>query len=209
MKIILTVIILVTLTVFCGAQTSPNPAPSNSSAAPNAVMAASGSLRITAPTIGERLGATQVTARYELTNPGADAASSPTYRVQLDGHDPDETLDTSYTFTGLAPGDHSIIVQLVDANHNPIGGSRAIVHFKTDTPGANPSGAHTNSGTGGGASAAPQTTSALTPPALIKAKLPLPSRAELPDAGGELPLLSLVGFGVLFGGAISAMRTRK
>ena len=201
MKIIFTVVILISLSNFLAAQNGTNSVPST---APTAVMAASENLRITSPTLGERIGNTQVTIQYEITNRGADAAPSPTYRVQLDGRDPAETLDTSYTFAGLAPGDHSLTVLLVDANHNPIMGSRAIVHFKTYTPGANPSGATANPGAAG---SAPQAT--LAPPAVVKAKLPLPSGSELPNAGGELPLLSLVGFGVLFGGAISAMRTRK
>ncbi|HUN88941.1 MAG TPA: hypothetical protein VMU28_09125 [Terriglobales bacterium] len=190
MKIIITAIILITLASFATAQIG---ADSGSSDAPNAVMAASDHLRITSPTIGERIPGSQITARYEITDPAADAAPSPTFSIQLDGRDPSETLDNSYTFNGLAPGAHSIIVQLVDANHNPLSGSQAIVHFKTYTPGA----------------AAPQSSLGVVPPAVVKAKLPLPSKAELPNAGSELPLLSLVGFGVLFGGAISAIRGRK
>jgi hypothetical protein len=31
---------------------------------------------------------------------------------------------------------------------------------------------------------------------------------NLPDAGGALPLLSLIGFGVLVGGIVSALKTR-
>lgn len=212
MKIIVTAIILVSLSTLSTAQTTAKPAPSSSDSARNPVMAASSSLRITSPTVGERVGSTQVTVQYEITNRGADAASSPTYQVQLDGRDPAETMDNSYTFNGLTPGKHSITVQLVDANHNPIGGSQAVVHFKTYTPGANPAGGNapgTSTNPGSRGTATPQETGELAPPAFVKAKLPLPSRAELPDAGGELPLLSLVGFGVLFGGAISAMRTRK
>lgn len=198
MKIIITAIILITLASFATAQIG---ADSGSSDAPNAVMAASDHLRITSPTIGERIPGSQITARYEITDPAADAAPSPTFSIQLDGRDPSETLDNSYTFNGLAPGAHSIIVQLVDANHNPLSGSQAIVHFKTYTPGAE------NPGRGG--TAAPQSSLGVVPPAVVKAKLPLPSKAELPNAGSELPLLSLVGFGVLFGGAISAIRGRK
>ena len=205
MKIVLTVIILISLSKFAASQNGTNSAASSDP--PDAVMAASENLRITSPTLGERIGNTQVTVQYEITNRGADAAPSPTYRVQLDGRDPAETLDTSYSFSGLAPGAHSITVQLVDANHNPIQGSRAIVHFKTYTPDGNPPGATAKPG--GSAGAPPQITGTLTPPAVVKATLPLPSGTELPNAGGELPLLSLVGFGVLFGGAVSAMRSRK
>jgi hypothetical protein len=204
MKILRTAIFLICLATMAAAQSGTGAAPSNSNGS-GGFMAASENLRITSPTIGEQIGNTQVTVRYEITNRGADAAPSPTYRVQLDGRDADETLDTSYTYTGLAPGDHAFTVQLVDANHNPIGGSQVIVHFKTFTPGASSPGTPANPG----GTATPQTTGALAPPAVIKAKLPLPARSELPDAGSELPLLSLVGFGVLFGGVISAMRGRK
>jgi len=164
---------------------------------PGGFMAASNSLRILSPTVDQKIGNTAVTVRYQLTDASASAAPSPNYRVQLDARDPAETLDTEYSFTGLAPGAHVVTVELVDANHVTIGGSRAIVHFKTFTPAAG---------------SKPQTTGALVPPDLVKATLPLPEVAgaeNLPAAGGELPLLSLIGFGVLVGGVISAMRKRK
>jgi len=169
------------------------------------IMAASSSLKILSPTVGQKIGSTSVDVKYELTDAGASAAPSPTYRVQLDGRDPHETLDTDYNFTGLAPGAHSVTVELVDANHTPIAGSQVIVHFNTFTPGASPAPAT-------GTQPKPQTTGALAPPAVIKAKMPLPPRGpgdQLPSAGGELPLLSMVGLGVLVGGVISALRTRK
>jgi hypothetical protein len=201
MKALLTAIFLVTLTIpmLSSAQTasggSAGPQPNSGQ---SAIMAASNSLRILAPTVDDKIGSTSVTLRYQLTDTAASAAPSPTYRVQLDGRDPAETLGTEYSFTGLPPGNHTIIVELVDANHVPIGGSRAIVHFQTFTPGA--------------ANQKPQTTGALQPPPVVRAKLPIPTTNpadQLPSAGGELPLLSMVGFGVLAGGVISAMRTRK
>ncbi|MGZ4815959.1 MAG: hypothetical protein ACXVZV_11155 [Terriglobales bacterium] len=191
-------LVLVAIPGFAAPQTDSRGATGPQSASnQSAVMAASNSLRVLSPTLGEKIGSTAVTLRYQLTDSAASAAPSPTYRVQLDGRDPAETLDTEYSFTGLAPGDHTLIVELVDANHTPISGSRAVVHFKTFTPGA---------------TQRSQTTGALVPPAIIKAELPIPSTNptdELPSAGGELPLLSMVGFGVLVGGIISAMRTRK
>ena len=175
------------------------------------VMAASSDLRILSPKLDEKIGSSSVDVRYELTNTNADAAASPTYRVQLDGRDPSETLDTEYNFTGLAPGAHTVTIELVDANHTPIAGSRAVVHFTTFTPGANgttnKSGGTTNGPTSG--VQRPRTESALAPPQVVKANMPLPSRNELPNSGGELPLLSMVGFGVLVGGVISAMRSRR
>lgn len=189
MKVILAIIVALFLgATFANAQTAPEKQS-------DAIMAASNSLRILVPTVDQKIGTTAVTVRYQLTDSGASAAPSPTYRVQLDARDPAETLDTEYSFTGLAPGAHVITVELVDANHVTIGGSRAIVHFKTFTPAAGTT---------------PQTTGTLAPPEVIKANLPLPADAgQLPAAGGELPLLSLIGFGVLVGGALSAMRVRK
>jgi hypothetical protein len=192
MKVILAIIMaLLTTSVAARAQTAP-------ASPPSSIMAASNSIRILSPTVDQKIGTSAVTVRYQMTDAGASAAPSPTYRVQLDSRDPAETLDTSYTFTGLPPGPHVFVVELVDANHVVIGGSRAIVHFKTYTAGANP--------------APSQTTGALAPPAVIKANLPLPdprAAEQLPTAGGELPLLSLIGFGVLVGGVVSAMRGRK
>jgi hypothetical protein len=213
-------------------QTGTASTPTNSNA-PNGVantpgtsgsaMAASNDLRILSPKVGQKIGASDISVRYELTNTNADAASSPTYRVQLDGRDPVETLDTSSSFNGLAPGPHSLTIELVDANHTPITGSQAVVHFTTFLPGVNGSNGTGANGTnpprtngttpdGTASPAKPHTTSSLTPPPVVKAKMPLPSEsaeAQLPSAGGELPLLSMVGFGVLVGGVISAMRTRK
>jgi hypothetical protein len=179
-------------------------------------MAASSSLKIVSPTVGQKIGSTSIDVQYQLTDAGASAAASPNYRVQLDGRDSSETLDTEYNFTGLAPGPHSVTVELVDANHNPISGSRAVVHFTTFTPGTNPAPAAgtpaTKPAPSNATPATPQTTGALTPPQIVKAALPLPPANpgdQLPSAGGELPLLSIVGLGVLAGGLISAMRTRK
>ncbi len=172
-----------------------NPPPNND----GVFMAASNSLRIISPKVGEKIGNTAITLQYQLTDNAASASASPTYRVQLDDRDPAETLDTEYSFTGLAPGNHTIVVELVDANHTLIPGSQATVHFKTFTPGAT-------------TTQKPQTTGALAPPPVIKANLPIPApnpSDQLPSAGGELPLLSMLGFGVLVGGVISAMRTRK
>ena len=182
--------------------TSATPNQQSSNAAQQSVMAASSSLRILSPTVGEKIGSTSLDVRYELTDSGADAAPSPNYRLQLDGRDPVETLDTEYNFTGLAPGAHTLTLELVDANHTPINGSQTVVHFNTFTPGA-----------AGSSSPAPKgPTSELLPPRIVKARMPLPASNpvdQLPAASGELPLLSMLGFGVLVGGVISAMRTRK
>ena len=201
MKTFIAAIVLTFLAIpLAGAQTGSG---GNSSGSGQAIMAASSSLKILSPTVGQKIGSTTVSVRYEVTNSAASAASSPTYRVQLDARDPAETLDTEYDFNGLKPGPHSVTVELVDANHTPIPGSQTIVHFNTFTPGLTPA---------TGTKQAPQTTGALAPPAIVKASMPLPASNpadRLPSAGGELPLLSMIGFGVLVGGVISALRTRK
>ena len=205
MKTFITAVVLFLMTLPVTAQTSngapANPSQQSSSPAQQNIMAASNSLRILSPTVGQKIGSTSIDVRYELTNTSADAAPSPNYRLQLDQRDPVETLDTEYNFTGLAPGGHTLTIELVDANHTPITGSQVVVHFNTFTPGVT-----------GSTSSQPQNTGELMRPQIVKAKLPLPAAApadQLPNAGGELPLLAMVGFGVLVGGVISALRTRK
>jgi hypothetical protein len=199
-------ILSLSLSSFALAQTSPGGSTGSSpgqgattpgTGQPGGYMAASSSLKILSPTVDQKIGSSTLSVRYEVTNQGASAAPSPTFRLQLDGRDPVETLGTEYSFTGLTPGAHSITIEMVDANHTPIGGSQAVVHFKTFTAGAKTPTSQ----------AAP--TSPLSPPPVVKAKMALPTDDQLPAAGGELPLLSMVGLGVLAGGLISAMRTRK
>src|SRR4051812_46288089 len=102
MKALLTAIFLVTLTIpmLSSAQTasggSAGPQPNSGQ---SAIMAASNSLRILAPTVDDIIGSTSVTLRCQLPDTTASAAPSPTYRVQLDGRDPAETVGTEYSFT--------------------------------------------------------------------------------------------------------------
>jgi hypothetical protein len=157
-----------------------------------------GAIKVLSPKVNEKLEASIVTLRYQLVNTGLAADPSPTYRLQLDGRDPVETTSSEYNFTGLQPGEHVITIDVVDANHTPVGGSHTEVRFQSANPGAAPP--------------ASGQTSSLSPPTVKKAALPLPTgngTEQLPSAGGELPLLSMVGFGVLAGGMISAMKTRK
>ncbi len=179
----------------------PSTAPGQGSTTPStqgkgAALASSAAIKILSPTIGEEVKDSSITLRFELVNTGMAPDPSPTYRVQLDSRDPVETSSTEQSFTGLQPGDHVIAVDLVDANHTPVGGSHTEVHFKSGDGSEKPK-------------AAGQTSSLYYPPVVRKAALPLPSEKELPSAGGELPLISMVGFGVLIGGIISALKTRK
>lgn len=162
----------------------------------DAPMASNGSIKILSPKVDEKLGSTIVTVRFQLDNAGLSADTSPNFRVQLDSREAVETTSTEQSFTGLTPGDHVVTIDLVDANHNPIPQGHVEVRFHTFTPGPDPS----------------QQTGALVAPSVVKASLPLPDNTandELPSAAGNLPLLSMVGFGVLVGGVISAMRTRR
>lgn len=138
------------------------------------------SLRITEPQAGQKINTSFVSVKFELVNTGA-AANVPRYRVQMDGRDPVSISATEYTFTGVRPGNHVVDVELIDANNTPIDGAHGQVQF-TVVPG----------------------------PGSPAGEL-LPGNADpeaLPAGGSELPLLSVIGFGVLLGGIISAMRTR-
>jgi hypothetical protein len=131
-------------------------------------------LQITQPPAGAKLAQTFVSVQYQLTNPTIAQAGSPNFKVQLDSQDAITTTSTSQDFTGLAPGPHSVTVQLVDANGSPVSGAGASVKFTIVNP-------------------APQSAF---------------SGRVLPSGSSPLPLLSVIGFGVLLGGLVSAMRTR-
>ena len=136
------------------------------------------------PQAGAKLAQDFVSVRYELSNPNA-VAGTPNFRVQLDSRDPVQTSSTNQQFTGLQPGTHNLTVWLVDANGTPITGSQASVQFILVPP---------------------------APPASPRSQT-LPEKSAgppaLPGGGSPLPLLSVVGAGVLCGGLISALRTRS
>ncbi len=141
--------------------------------------------------------------KFELVNPRA-AAGSPNFRVQLDDGDPVLTTSTEHTFTGLSAGSHTVTVTLVDANETPIAGSRAEVGFVMLAPAP----------TTGTASVSGAQADVLRPAAPARPRLLLASAdrgqqgEELPASGSALPLLSVIGFGVLLGGIASALKTR-
>lgn len=148
--------------------------------------ATSAAVRIDYPKENQKLAYSDVTVRYELLA-NTTASGTPTYELRLDGRDPVTTTFTTYTFNGLKPGAHDLILQIVDANGTPLRGTRTEVHF---TVAAAPVGGSTS----------PQAES--LPPSL-------PSESSnLPLGNSSLPLLSIIGFGILVGGVISALRTR-
>jgi hypothetical protein len=138
--------------------------------------------------------------RYELIRPALSGA--PKFLVQLDAADPVQTTETSETFSDLQPGTHTVRVTLVDANNSPIQGGSASVQFKITAPATpardNPRGALDT------------TTEAI---AAITPSVPVPSELLNGDmnrstTGSPLPLLALIGFGLLIGGAAHTMRAR-
>ncbi len=167
----------------------PSPRAGGSTPAPGTVNPApqSALVRILTPVAGDTAPSSAVLVRFQLTNPAA-GAGEPNFVVQMDGQDPITTTSMEHTFTGLAPGAHSVTVTLVDANGTPQTGGQAIVQFKVKAPQTN----------GGGMAKAD------APP--IEAPVQISEAGAFsPDA---LPILSAIGFGVLLGGAISALKTR-
>ena len=146
------------------------------------------SLRIVSPKTNEKIAQTFIAVQFQQVSP-ASPAGTPTYELRLDGRDPVQTTDTTYTFNGLTPGSHDLIVQIVDANGTPVLGTRSEVKFVIVNPAA--SGATTGTG------------QALNLPVLPQTPL-----GDLPNGNSSLPLLSIIGFGILVGGVISALRTR-
>jgi hypothetical protein len=143
-------------------------------------------VHIISPKPGEELGNAYAVAQYQQVSP--KDASSPTYQLRIDGGDSIQTTDTNYTFNGLRPGTHNLVVQVVDEKGAPVSGTRSEVNFRVMA-----SAVATNATAG---------QSSTLPP------LPQPLANDLPSGNGSLPLLSIIGFGILVGGVISALRTR-
>jgi len=137
--------------------------------------------------------------RYELIDPSVSAASPPNFALQLGTESAVQTNSTDYTFTGLQPGHHTVLIKLVDPKGAPISGSTSAVSF-TVVPQPAPRGAST------------KTQIPVESASAASAPDPLASEHErqstLPENNGALPLLSLIGFGVLVGGIVSALKTR-
>lgn len=198
---------VLTITGLAGAQTAPpsrqpggtDPTSATVNGAPQSRL-----LRILTPVANQTLSTNAVTVRFQLVNQGA-SAGTPNFLVQLDGNDPVRTSMTEQTFSGLAPGAHSVTVSLVDANNTPIPGGHAVEQFAVAPQ-----------------NGAPATSQGATPPRADKRDLHLGSYnfqkpdpaqdsadSDLPDANSPLPLLSVIGFGILVGGIVSAMKTRS
>ena len=200
-------ILAVALSVGLSAQTTPPSTNTGGANAPTAVnpAPASSSLRILTPVANQKHTSNAVNVRWQLTNE-ALAAGVPNYEVQLDGADPITTSTTEQVFSGLAPGVHTVVIRLVDANGTPIAGGSSQVQFVVTPPEqaapANPR---------------PQSNASfprveLVNAAYIQDRQPEKDQrgeAPLPSSASALPLLSIVGFGALVGGVVSARKTRR
>ncbi|MDT8066566.1 MAG: hypothetical protein ROO76_00205 [Terriglobia bacterium] len=203
-------IALLTFTLLAAAQTASAPLsrePGGTSPTTGTVNPASQSalIRILTPVASQNLAGTSTTVRFELTNPAA-IAGTPNYLVQMDGRTPVQTSLTQQVFTGLTPAVHTITVELVDANGTPIQGGRAAVQFFVPSPTAQPS---TTAPKG---VAETGTKDRELKIAGFRFQQPDPGKSDdsnLPPASSPLPLISIIGFGVLVGGIISAMKTRS
>jgi hypothetical protein len=89
-------------------------------------------LRIVSPRSGDQIDTDTVTIRYVLA-PEVSANEVPAFNLLLDDGDPVQTNDSEYTF-GVMPGEHTVIVQVVDANGTPIVGAQDRVQFTVLPP---------------------------------------------------------------------------
>lgn len=170
-------------------------------------------LHILVPKNGESISTNFVTVQYELSTP-VSAASTPTFQLRLDNRDPVQITDTKYTFTGLPAGTHTVTVQVVDANNTPLPGAQSQVQFtvqpQAQAAPTSPSGQGKMVEQPGARlelAALQQDTSQA--PSQQAANPPAKGDNELPKSGSPLPLLSVIGMGVLVGGIASALRTRS
>ncbi|HEX6879244.1 MAG TPA: hypothetical protein VF135_02680 [Terriglobales bacterium] len=181
-------------------QGGTSPAPGTVNAAPQSSL-----IRILTPVASQKLADNFTTVRFELINPAA-APGTPNFLIQMDGNDPVTTAQTQQSFTGLAPGAHTITVELVDANRTPIPGGRAAVQFFV-SPGNTPTGTPRSGISVDQGRDLTQGSAKFQQP--DPQTQPPDGDADLPPASSSLPLISIVGFGILVGGVISAMRTRS
>jgi hypothetical protein len=179
----------------------------------------SASVRIRTPVADEKfIHTTSVKVRFDVIGP-VPSAGTPNFLVQLDGDEPVRTSNMEQTFSDLAPGTHSVSVQLVGDNNTPNTDSRADVQFEIAPHAATPShraATPVSADTVAEAlNVAPEQNAPQPPPQLSQVAVQQAPPAEimsisspLPSAGSALPLISVIGFGVLVGGIASAMKTR-
>jgi hypothetical protein len=154
-------------------------------------------IHIVSPTSGENLEGSSVSIRYEVSSTKRTSARSTTFRIQMDAQPPVETTETAYTFDSVAPGPHDVTVELLDSRKRPLSSSLVKTSFVSAEPDTS--------------STAELVVEPMLPPSLQKVAMFLPQAAAPIDPGdgsAEMPLLSVIGLGVLVGGMVSAMKTR-
>lgn len=173
------------------------------------------SVRIVSPQPGATLRQDGIQVRYQVQPAqNTPVPPSPNFVVRMDERDPVQTQDTETTFTGLRPGKHTVIVDLVDANGIAIPGSRTQVEFtilaqraRPDKGNATPTQAPSQS--------SPQSTRPNVQPPRTSAPRYIDPRLKTaslnnPNGNAEAaPLLSCIGAGVVLGGLASARITRR
>jgi hypothetical protein len=197
---------LLTITGLAGAQTAPparQPGGTDPSAGTVNTVPQRQLLRILTPVASQKLNKNAIRVRFELVNPGA-YTGTPNFFVQLDGDEPVRTSTTGQNFTGLAPGTHSVTVTLVGANDTPVPGGRAEGQFLVAPQNGAPASQRTDK---------PKADNRNLQLGGYNFQKPNPTKetadAGLPKANSPLPLLSVIGFGILVGGIVSAMKTRS
>ncbi|HKW76963.1 MAG TPA: hypothetical protein VJN64_15635 [Terriglobales bacterium] len=209
---------LTLLTIFCTLSlgfTAGTMANSSGSQGVVANNAAPPSIRIVSPQPGATLQQDGIQVRYQVQPAqNTPVPPSPNFVVRLDDRDPVQTQDTETTFTGLRPGKHTVIVDLVDANGIAIAGSTQ-VEFTIVAQGARPRSGNTapsqsptqSSPQSQQPNVQPPRTSA---PRYIDPRLKTASLRDDTGNGAEAaPLLSCIGAGVVLGGLVSARITRR
>jgi len=163
-------------------------------------------IRILTPVASQKLSYNFTTVRFELINPTA-YAGTPNFLIQMDGNDPITTSSTQQAFTGLAVGAHTVTIQMVDANGTPVPGGRAAVQFfvAAPRPANSPQGSASTSTPGSGRSLKIAGFTFQQPDPAIQPE----DDPNLPPASSPLPFISIIGFGILVGGVVSAMKTRS
>jgi len=154
-------------------------------------------VHIVSPVSGENLEGTSVSIRYQVSPTKRTSTQPAMFRIQIDSQPPVETNETAYTFDSLTPGSHDVTVELLDSRNRPITSSLAKASFVSAALETNPDGE--------------LVVEPMLPPTLQKVAMFLPQAAAPIDPGdgsGEMPLLSVIGLGVLIGGMVSAMKTR-
>jgi hypothetical protein len=228
MKGPLTLVFAAFLAIAAHAQTTTPPGSGVDSSSPLVIALdpapTSVAVRIRTPVADEKfIHTNSVKVRFDVIGPVS--SGTPNFLVQLDGDEPVRTSNMEQTFSDLAPGTHSVSVQLVGDNSAPYSASRADVEFeiaphrvKTSHRDATLVSAETeahNAEPAEALSVTPEQNAVQQPPQLSQIAVQQSPPAEimsisspLPSAGSALPLISVIGFGVLVGGIASAMKTR-